>query len=399
LDTLTKRTNKYVCEHCFGDSFIKQYIREHGNDEAGCDYCSREGKTIPFSKLYKEVIKGGIEYEYRLAEDEGVEDDDSYTKMSTEELVFDVLSVKLSLDFENCEKLMEDLVYEIEDNYEITGDAWVDLEDLVGSEYDEYQYSWNSFSEKVKHRVRYFFRSEKKQGNNKKASEEFILNRIAALVNENRLVKPLRKNKKIFRARENNEIDTYLVNEIGPPRPENTISNRMSPPGIVMFYGALDYKTTIKETICKSTEVVTVGTFKLLEDIQVLDLTKKLEIPSLFDKENRHKRSELRFLKEFAEESAKPINKGTKHHFKYVPTQVMAEYFRYIYKTEDGKNIQGIMYPSSKIKNGVCVVLFFNIKNCKLPSKKLKHPPTQYLELIDTPQHYKIESGIKISKI
>lgn len=405
MDNTQNSTDKYVCEHCIGDVFVKQYIREHGNDEARCNYCDQKGKVILLNKLYKDLIKGGIECEYCLPSDEDVEDDDFYRKWSTEVLVNGVLCNGLDLDFENCEEFREDLIHEIEHDYEITGDAWVRLEDLIESEYDKYQYSWDNFSEKVKHKVRYFFRSEEEKINSEGSSEEFILDKIGDLVSDNGLVQPLYKNKEICRARENNKQDKYGIDEIGPLRPENTISNRMSPPGIVMFYGALDYETAIMEIVSESTKKVTVGTFKLLEDIQVLNLT-DIPIPSLFDEKSRSKRSGLLFLNEFAEELARPIDKSvTSHHYEYVPSQVMTEYFRYMYKTMKDENIQGIIYSSSKVEEGECVVLFFDIENCKKPDPnekpiytyKLMPLQKHYLELIDT-KNYRIEHEIKISE-
>lgn len=47
-----------------------------------------------------------------------------------------------------------------------------------------------------------------------------------------------------------------------------------------------------------------------------------------------------------------------------MPTQVVTEYFRHVFRTNDGKKVDGLIYSSSIRKDGKCIVLFFDSKAC-----------------------------------
>uniref|UniRef100_UPI0013D35F87 RES domain-containing protein n=2 Tax=Pseudomonas TaxID=286 RepID=UPI0013D35F87 len=47
----------------------------------------------------------------------------------------------------------------------------------------------------------------------------------------------------------------------------------------------------------------------------------------------------------------------------YVPTQVVTEYFRHVYRTDDDHQIDGIIYPSSKTGNKA-IVIFADDSGC-----------------------------------
>ena len=93
---------------------------------------------------------------------------------------------------------------------------------------------------------------------------------------------------------------------------------------------------------------------KLLNNIQVLDLTELPPVPSIFDIPQHSLREEILFLYEFVEDLLKPVAKDGKEHIDYVPTQVVSEYFRYVFEPK----LQGIMYPSVKHSGGVNIAFF-----------------------------------------
>ncbi|TOD80773.1 RES domain-containing protein, partial [Vibrio parahaemolyticus] len=47
-----------------------------------------------------------------------------------------------------------------------------------------------------------------------------------------------------------------------------------------------------------------------------------------------------------------------------VPTQVVSEHFRYIHTTSDENRIDGIIYPSSKLKGRNAIVIFCDNSDC-----------------------------------
>ncbi len=110
--------------------------------------------------------------------------------------------------------------------------------------------------------------------------------------------------------------------------------------------------------------LISLATFELLNDIRVIDLTKVQPTPSIFDSENRDVRSDISFLNSFLSDFIKPIEKDGKEHIEYVPTQVVTEYFRYIFRDSKKDNVYGICYPSSRNNSGKSIVLFIEQKYC-----------------------------------
>jgi len=185
----------------------------------------------------------------------------------------------------------------------------------------------------IKHARRYFFSvpDEQRQGYYEEIAPEEFLDRLGDLVTEIGLVQELPEDTYTFRVRVHDpELTFKSASELGTA-PHAPYSNRMSPAGIPMFYGAFEHGTAIAETYDPSLGPVmkiTVRKWVTARKIPVLDLTRIPEVPSIFDSEKRGKRSGIIFLHEFTSELSRPIEKDGGGHIDYVPTQVMTEYFR-----------------------------------------------------------------------
>ena len=134
-----------------------------------------------------------------------------------------------------------------------------------------------------------------------------------------------------------------------------------------MFYGAEDEATAIAETYTPkpgTPEAVTVAKFSMARDASVVDFTALPKVPSLFDQENWHLRDPVWFLRGFVEDLAKPIEKDGGEHVEYVPTQIVTEYLRHVFRTETGDPVQGAIYKSARNGGGKCCVLFVGNDEC-----------------------------------
>jgi hypothetical protein len=126
-----------------------------------------------------------------------------------------------------------------------------------------------------------------------------------------------------------------------------------------MFYGCADQETAYAETVDEERldgKTVAGARFAALESLNMLDLKSIPTIGSFFavDRDTRHA---IRFLREFATDLARPIERDGRQNIDYVPTQVFTEYVRYELRTPDGSPFHGIRYQSSK--NGEpCLVVF-----------------------------------------
>jgi hypothetical protein len=127
-----------------------------------------------------------------------------------------------------------------------------------------------------------------------------------------------------------------------------------------MFYGAMDAETARAE-IAKQGKYVTTGLFLAAKPLVVVDFTKELTLPSLFDIPQRGTRDILRFVQGFVHDLQRSIAKDGREHVDYVPTQIVTEYFR---RTFLDRNVDGLLYPSAKNDGGVCCVLFVERNQC-----------------------------------
>jgi hypothetical protein len=87
-----------------------------------------------------------------------------------------------------------------------------------------------------------------------------------------------------------------------------------------------------------------------------------------------------KFLRGFLDDFTQPIDREDRSHIDYVPTQIVTEYFRRVFVLEDGKSLDGIVYPSSKANGHAAVVLFATNDQCVEKSEQQSVDATLCLE-------------------
>lgn len=234
------------------------------------------------------------------------------------------------------------------------------------------EYGWKAFVDYVQHRGRYFFMNRRSQPQeewpfNNDIKPEDMLGELGRIIDELELVTPIAPGTTIYRGRQH-DAKTCIAhaNDLGPPPPERAQANRMSPPGVPMFYGALDTDTVHAEVFDArySHSPISVGGFVTAREFYVVDFSKFPGVPSLFDEARRHLRAPSLFLRDFVREVSRPLERDGSEHVEYVPTQIVTEYLRDVWDDESGRVIRGMLFGSSKTKGGVCCVLFFEQSCC-----------------------------------
>jgi hypothetical protein len=381
---------KSVCDECFDDYAIKEFIKENASIKE-CDYCGKSSKESEIATSLHEIVEfmlEGIRYEW----DEpgncvgweggwvGAEVIDKY----------DLILEQLELEIEN-QQLFDDIVRSI------NIPEWCQRDPYNLPPGEEMFYNWEKFTEQVKHQIRYvFFRTRAEPRDLYDRRQPYaILNEIGNVINDLDLIKTLPADTEFMRVRIDNKRIKCKVNKLGPPPKHKAIySNRMSPAGISMFYASTDEKTAIAETYNKKDKLkkyATIATFKTIKPFNILELTHLPDFPSLFDRDKRHLRAPLIFLRSFLRDFSKPIIKDGREHIEYVPTQIVTEYFRHIFRDEGGNIIKGIIYPSSRRRNGKSCVLFFENKNCTQDNIASNIDDDKWLMMIS--------SSVKMSKL
>jgi len=336
--------NKFVCLDCIENDCLKNVV-ENNLVRIRCNYCGDGEESAPVEKLIRKILEG-LEFEYSYCRF-GKDGREVLNTFGTE--IVDTYDILLSEIYEYIpQNLFDDIIRSI--NYE-----WHDNDPFDIDNHRSKILMWETFCNIVKHKTRYvFFKTKKEYG-----ASYFILENVGNAVKELKLVKKLLAANDFYRAR------TGLFNDVkelcSPPK-ELAGNNRMSAAGISVFYGASDKETALAEIRCK--DFVTTAIFQNIDDLIILNLTKlkHISFPDLFDEDRRKLREPLRFLCSWYKEITKQMNNEDRIEIEYIPTQIITEYFRYLFKYK-GNNIDGIAYDSS-VCDGICYILFIDHEQC-----------------------------------
>jgi len=365
-----------VCDRCFGDEDIQRFIRNIA-DSLVCDFCGRHARVNAVAAPLAEVVEfmlEAIEREYGRAVDtlgfESAEGGYQGANWDSDELVSDVIELELPNDGDG--RLQEVIV-------ECLGDEpWCERNPYSLAEDERYITSWDNFCKYVKHERRYFFvrRSRDEQAYEETLSPAKLLRFIGDACEQSRLLRTLRKGALLYRARQR-RIGELLTSglDFGPPPKELAVrSNRMSPAGIVMFYGSDQVDTAVAEIDDDPTLGISVGTFSITREATLLDLTLLQRSFRFFERQadsDELNRDVLSFLNSFVESVASKVEPGNREHVDYVPTQIVTEWFRTTF-LHDGSPIDGICYPSTQRPGGKSFVLFADRENIVLTPTQVK---------------------------
>ena len=364
---------KYVCAECFTDYALEEFVKQNAS-ETKCSYCGRSAHQSIAADL-EEVIKfilTGIRTEYGNPDNEGLSYESAEGGYQGEVLnSYDLLYDDYIEPFTESEDLRRDI------HTAISSNLWCQKDFYRLRPEESLLWGWRQFSEQVKHHTRYVFLRLQVSEDQVDMDPDYIapsemLGRLHGVIKSLAslgLVRTLPKGEKIWRVRVHKPEETCdNVASCGAPSLDNAkTSNRMSPAGIPMFYGALDKDTPFRESHEKPSEdtrVATLSKWEVVGDLRFLDLTNLPSIPSIFDPDRINDRINIKFVRSFVREVIKPIEKDGREHIEYVPTQVFTEYIRHLYRDYQGNLLDGIIYPSSQLGVGSCCVLFLGQEGC-----------------------------------
>ncbi len=356
-----------ICADCVNDPELKRWVEDNATAHA-CTFCNEESDQ-PIAASFDEfvgVVLTGVRFDWNHPDDEGImyiSAEGGYQATITD--TSDVLAD-----------------YDISDNTDVIDailgvvdiDGWVEREYYAGDKSQRLEWGWDEFKRVVKHQTRYVFLvpddgdglAEVPPSQMLAAIGETVVDELADLD----LIRPITKDTDLIRIRVGEQA-FHEAAEIGtPPAEFANQANRMSPAGIGMFYGAFDVSTARAETFdpeLDAAQVLSIGTFRPTRALRVLDLADLPDIPSVFNEEGHPRIHPLRFLNAFAHDIVQPIARDGREHIEYVPTQIVTEYFRRVFREADGGAIDGIVYESSREPGNRAFVLFCENEQCFAP--------------------------------
>lgn len=253
-----------ICADHFDDVHVKTFINSNLTEKY-CDYCDDHKLAADFdafhdfvsSAVYSEYCEpyeagaaydsDGIYYENRFP---GVHV--SWTPELLDEL--------LQPDDHNIAK---DLASQFDDDY------LAPSEEIFGPSRNEYFLrGWQQFKQVVKHKIRFMFFSpgmdaQFNEDDSEVLNPAFVLDELRQIIDDlNLIVDVPAYSLVVYRARQHKLTESvFSAATLPSPPPKHAKANRMSPPGISMFYGAFDKQTCYLEISdqTKHNTAITVG--------------------------------------------------------------------------------------------------------------------------------------------
>lgn len=215
---------------------------------------------------------------------------------------------------------------------------------------------WDGFSEEMKSHNRFF------------PSIQIELNDLEYSLQYLEYLEHKIESKTIFfRSRKLIENKKYPPSKMGIPPAEKARNGRANPVGIPYLYLASNLETAISEIRPSLKDKVTVGRFKLLERISIIDLRNVSPFRFVEDEDFEKLFSMIGYLNKLGTDLSKPVNpKGAE--LEYLPTQYLCEFIKSL-------GFDGVAYNSS-LANGHNLAIF--------RERKLKCTRTELYEIEKT---------------
>lgn len=309
-----------ICAHCFEDDEIKKFISTSSNIVTTCDCCgSNNVKVIDLNELsdfFIELLRLFMKNDAGSNIVSIIQND--WNLFQTESCAYNILSQIMSSG--NFDFLIEDNV-------------------TYNSEIQACFSVWDNLKLEVQEKKRYF-------------SDISTFNWEVYIKSNAKIL----KGDILYRARITPNGRTLLCkSEMGCPPKEFATAGRANPLGIPYLYLCKNVETTFYEVRSVYLDKVSVGEFKILHDLNIVDFSSKINLFYTYtDSETNEnlldtvKRKII--LDKISHDLSKPLRRFDTE-IEYVPTQLICEYCK-----QNGAD--GIQFNSSLHQGGVNIVLF-----------------------------------------
>lgn len=349
-----------ICHHCLGDVDLARHVKDRA-EFYDCGFCRRVSRQRPMSIAFDGlmgIVGSTLEQYYDRAANElsYCSAEGGYIGRTYE--AYDLVYGRSPF----CEITENTRV--LEAIYRALGsEFWCDKSPHSTIGLKAHQLSWDHFCKAVKHRSRYFFTQRNSGDENSDLTPvSMILEELSSHFEREKLIEDIPQGTDFTRIRVHQPGERCEDwRSLGSPPAVIAPSNRMSPAGISMFYCSKDLLTARSEALSTLPDgkpaALTAATWRTSRPILVLNLCDIRATPSVWFSK-RSVRDRVLFLQAFAKDISQPVVHDGREHIEYVPSQIVTEYFRRVYNTADGEQLDGIMYPSSRFSKGRNLVIF-----------------------------------------
>lgn len=330
---------KKCCVNCFESQYLNQIIS--GSDEIGsCDYCLSKDVSTYTPKELNLFFKGIIDL-YEVDETKGLPIEEQLIIDFPQKIFTSILTESKNTKELIREILIDDIVY-----YEETLNNTVRLK-FHKSEIEKViikplSSSWDKFSEEIKSINRFHL------------INELDLEKFKSLFKH--FEKRISKKEQFYRARICSDRKGHPLEKMGNPPAHLAKAGRANPEGISYLYLANEVKTTLYETRSSLFDYVSVGTFRIKEevdkDLKVVNLSS--DTYDLFYLAEKESLEEVLLHRSFTDKLEKELSKPRRKsdsELDYLPTQYLSELIK-------SMGFDGIEYQSSLYSGGYNIAIF-----------------------------------------
>ena len=336
------------CEHCFNDKEIASIISSVAtSDEGKCPVCHHLSKHLYDTRKHSELTPY-FEDLLSIYSPSNVLPE-SYPRAETRSLIDDLKDrwnifseIPRTQEYEILKEICSDY---IKNNSELL-DSTVGIPELYDSKY-LYDHAllrnnnWDSFVNEIRTKNRY----------HSKMINSSILERCCKAI-----CKTYRAGALFHRARIS-ERSGFPIDQMSAPPTEKSSEGRANARGIICLYLSSDVDTTIHEVRAGVFDFVSVGTFLLKKDINVVDL-RSIAVISPFNSGLDYLEHAInkQYLEKLNAEMSKSLRRSDST-LDYVPTQYIVDFIKSI--ENEGKQVyDGIEYNSTTNPGGYNLAIF-----------------------------------------
>ena len=338
-----------ICLKCVGDTVLREIVQKD-SFEVQCSYCDQTGQGITmndFAKLVDEPLRANLRPGSDVPDFSSKSENIEY-KQEGDTLDY-LLQDVLGIEPEPAGDIIKILI-DSDPAWPPDGEDpfYDELQFYIPADISDrrYHHTWRDFSEKIKHKKR-FFDEESKH------FLSLIFGEPGSEMTKELSIFEIGQGtpfEKVYRARkaDSKEMVQKILNnpikELGPPPASQATAGRMNPAGIPIFYGAMSLDTAIAETRPSIGNWVIVGEFKILKKLRLLNLP-RIDFyftGSIFHTDHDDRVAKSQFFKILHSLIARPIQPSDEL-MEYIPTQVVAEYLANVL------GFDGILYSSAQV--------------------------------------------------
>jgi hypothetical protein len=332
------------------DIELKGFIYSNSNNTDTCDFCNSPNSAIVDAQELQEQFislfnlyttsEDGLDIVSAIQDDWGIFNiDDKKTIRSLLKNIFEGLdeqytelfnsNVRISINSEDADLMVE---------------------------------TWNNFKEEIKTENRFF---------NKHSIDLESIKKTFP-------VRPYSKGKIFYRSRISTNDKAYPIAEMGKPPNKYSKSGRANPKGISYLYVAQSIDTTLYEARATFLDLVSIGEFRLLENIRVITLRTSFQIsPFVEGYSIREYLKNKPFIDLLEKELSKPLRRQD-NELDYLSTQYLCEYIKHL-------GYDGVEFGSSLHEGGINIV-FFNddkLECARVKTYEVTNIQIESIEIVD----------------